>query len=160
VWNGTAPTSTRRASPIPRTAHRASRGRRGGSVFSPRRSTRCTWLRPCQIRHRGTTCTRNDRTAPGSGRRAGPGSTSRSAMAPRVRNGELQPLVFAGESHRVRPPSRLTSEVTRDDDTRGEYEGALGVRWSMRTGGRDRQTLVCDGDDTLWENNRYFERAI
>src|SRR5262249_47709452 len=30
----------------------------------------------------------------------------------------------------------------------------------MRTGGRERQTLVCDGDDTLWENNLYFERAI
>ena len=30
----------------------------------------------------------------------------------------------------------------------------------MRTIGRDRQTLIFDGDDTLWENNVYFERAI
>lgn len=30
----------------------------------------------------------------------------------------------------------------------------------MPTDRRDRQTLIFDGDDTLWENNVYFERAI
>ncbi|MEA2510665.1 MAG: putative hydrolase of the superfamily [Thermomicrobiales bacterium] len=30
----------------------------------------------------------------------------------------------------------------------------------MRIQVRERQTLIFDGDDTLWENNVYFERAI
>ena len=30
----------------------------------------------------------------------------------------------------------------------------------MRTYAEERQTLIFDGDDTLWENNVYFERAI
>src|SRR5918997_4762007 len=33
-------------------------------------------------------------------------------------------------------------------------------RVSMRTHTRERLTLILDGDDTLWENNVHFERAI
>ena len=30
----------------------------------------------------------------------------------------------------------------------------------MPNGTHERQTLLFDADDTLWENNVYFERAI